>query len=109
VSSRPPIGRRFLITWGDGRRGGATVVPTGKTVPKDEVNVMRDGDGSIVTIDVGRLTDPEADALMAALQRVEEVLEAHSDTSWGRRPETQEIRDAIADVDLSGGWDPAIG
>ncbi|MFJ7895901.1 hypothetical protein [Streptomyces anthocyanicus] len=107
--NRPPIGTRYLITWGDGTHSGVTVVPTGKTVPDSEVNVMRDGDGSILTINVGRLTVPEGDALLAALQRVEEVLEAHSDTAWARQPATQEICGAIADIDLSGGWDPEIG
>lgn len=52
---RPPIGTRCLIAWADGARSGVTVAPTGKAVPADQVNVMRDGDGSIVTVNIGQL------------------------------------------------------
>lgn len=109
MSVRPPIGTRYRITWGDGASSGVTVAPTGKTVSDREVNVMRDGDGSIVTLSIDRLDTPESEAVMAALQRVEEVLEAHADTDWAQQPETQEIRDAIAGVNLNVGWEPLIG
>lgn len=50
------------------------------------------------------------EAALAAIQRVEEVLEAHADSDWGRSPETREIRDAIADIDtFDGGQEPLIG
>jgi hypothetical protein len=66
---RPPIGTRYRITLADGASGGVTVVPTAKTVPVDEVNVMRDGDGSIVTVRVQRLGTPEVVATVAATLR----------------------------------------
>lgn len=66
---RPPIGTRYRIAWGDGSSSGVTVTPTGKTVPTDEVNVMRDGDGSIVTVSVGRLGTPEVVTTVAATLR----------------------------------------
>jgi len=49
-------------------------------------------------------------AALAAIQRVEEVLDAHTNSEWAQLQETQEIRDAIADIDtVSGAWDPTIG
>lgn len=54
--------------------------------------------------------DDRLSAALAAIQRVEEVLFAHEDTAWGRSPETQEIRDAIADIDtISGAPDVLLG
>jgi hypothetical protein len=54
--------------------------------------------------------DERLPAALAAIQRVEEILYAHEDTTWGRSPETQEIRDAIADIDtMDGAWDPTFG
>lgn len=54
--------------------------------------------------------DERLEAALAAVQRVEEVLDAHADSEWAQRTETQEIRDAIADVNtVSGAWDPTIG
>ena len=47
--------------------------------------------------------DERLSAAMAAIQRVEEVLAAHEGSAWARSPETQEIRDAIADVDTTTG------
>ena len=70
MSDRPPIGTRYRITWGDGTSSGVTVVPTGKTVPAGEVNVMRDGDGSIVTVSVDRLGNPETVTIVAATLRI---------------------------------------
>ncbi|MWA08768.1 hypothetical protein [Streptomyces sp. BA2] len=69
MSTRPPIGTRYRINWADGVSGGVTVVPTGGTVPDDEVNVMHDGDGSIVTVGVGRLGNPETVTIVAATLR----------------------------------------
>lgn len=43
------------------------------------------------------------EAALAAIQRVEEILYRHEDAAWGRSPETQEIRDAIADIDTTTG------
>lgn len=45
--------------------------------------------------------DERLSAALAAIQRVEEILFAHEATSWGASPETQEIRDAIADIDTT--------
>ncbi|MFI6854452.1 hypothetical protein [Streptomyces sp. NPDC050416] len=54
--------------------------------------------------------DERLSAALSAIQRVEEVLDVHADTEWARRPETQEIRDAIADIDtMDGAWDPRVG
>ncbi|WP_371590848.1 hypothetical protein [Streptomyces sp. NBC_00470] len=54
--------------------------------------------------------DPRLDSALAALQRVEEILELHADTPWGRNPETQQLREALADLDLTeSGWDPTLG
>lgn len=53
---------------------------------------------------------PTLEAALAALQRVEEVLDAHAESEWARFPQTQEIRDAIADIETqAGGWEPLIG
>ncbi|MDQ0809835.1 hypothetical protein QFZ63_001549 [Streptomyces sp. B3I7] len=69
MSTRPPVGTRYRITWGDGTSTGATVVPTSKDVPDNEVNVMRDGSGSIVTVDIHQLGVPETVAIVAATLR----------------------------------------
>lgn len=54
--------------------------------------------------------DPRSDSALAALQRVEEILELHADSAWGRSPETQQLREALADLDLTeGGWEPTLG
>jgi hypothetical protein len=47
--------------------------------------------------------DERLNAALAAIQRVEEVLHAHRDSDWASSPETQEIRDAIADIDTVAG------
>jgi hypothetical protein len=50
------------------------------------------------------------ESALAAIQRVEEVLDAHTGSAWGGSCETQEIRDAIADIDtMEGAWTPTIG
>lgn len=54
--------------------------------------------------------DERLNNALCAIQRVEEALAVHADTDWGRSPETQEIRDAIADIDTEeGGWEPVLG
>lgn len=53
---------------------------------------------------------PTMQDAVAAVQRVEEVLDANADTGWAMLPQTQEIRAAITDIDtLDGGWEPLIG
>lgn len=69
MTTRPPIGTRYLIAWADGTHSGVTVVPTGKAVSDGEVHIMRDGDGSIVTVNVDRLGLPEVAATVAATLR----------------------------------------
>ncbi|MCX5598425.1 hypothetical protein OOK29_09770 [Streptomyces phaeochromogenes] len=69
MSIRPPIGTRYRITWSGGTSSGVTVVPTGKSVPATEVNVMRDGDGGTVTVNVDRLGNPETVTVVAATLR----------------------------------------
>jgi hypothetical protein len=50
------------------------------------------------------MTVHEYETALAAIQRVEEILDKHADSEWARMPETQQIRDAIADIDtLTGG------
>ncbi|MFJ4356942.1 hypothetical protein ACIP25_11795 [Streptomyces massasporeus] len=54
--------------------------------------------------------DERLEAALAAIQRVEEVLDAHAGSDWAQRSETLEIRAAIADIDTMGGaWDPRVG
>ncbi|MEU9442899.1 hypothetical protein AB0D42_18640 [Streptomyces sp. NPDC048304] len=54
--------------------------------------------------------DERLSAALAAIQRVEEVLEVHADAEWARCPETQKIREAIAGIDtMEGAWEPIIG
>ncbi|WP_307073255.1 hypothetical protein [Streptomyces canus] len=54
--------------------------------------------------------DDQLSAALAAIQRVEEILYAHHGTAWAAAPETQEIRDAIADIDtISGAPDVVLG
>jgi len=57
---RPTVGARAFVTWSDGSVHGVTVVPTGRRVSPNEVNVMYDGTGSVQTVRVGRLAYTEA-------------------------------------------------
>ncbi|MFF0588370.1 hypothetical protein ACFYWD_20635 [Streptomyces sp. NPDC003781] len=53
--------------------------------------------------------DERLAAALAAIQRVEEVLDAHADTKWARSPETLEIQAAIAGIDtMADAWDPTF-
>lgn len=52
---RPPIGAKATFTGADGTTHDVTVVPTGRKVPADEVNVMRHGTGGIVTLHISQL------------------------------------------------------
>ena len=54
--------------------------------------------------------DERLEVALAAIQRVEEVLAAHVGSEWAQRPETQEIRAALGDIDtMDGAWDPRVG
>jgi hypothetical protein len=54
--------------------------------------------------------DERLSAALAAIQRVEEVLDAHAESDWAQCPETQDIRAAIVDIDTTpGAWDPRVG
>lgn len=51
-----PVGRLTLI---DGEP--FTVVPTASAVPRDEINVMRHGAGSVRTVRLDRLAEPDSE------------------------------------------------
>lgn len=61
---RPPIGTKATFTGASGTTHEVTVVPTGRKVPADEVNVMRHETGGIVTLHISQLViedgEPEA-------------------------------------------------
>lgn len=53
--ARPPIGTKATFTRATGTTHEVTVVPTGRKVPDDEVNVMLHDTGSVVTLHVSQL------------------------------------------------------
>lgn len=96
MGERPPIGTRFSLTQSDGKTQGVTVVPTGRVVPDDQVNVMRDGTGSILTVPVDSLpAAPEVVRTVAATLRI--VME------WYSGEQRDMLREAADEVEQN--WD----
>jgi hypothetical protein len=54
---RPPVNSQWYLRFGE-RPERVTVVPSGRRLPEDEVNVMYDN-GSIGTVKVSALEPPE--------------------------------------------------
>jgi hypothetical protein len=71
VSERPPIGTRYTLAMADTSTHGVTVVPTGEMFPDDQVNVMHDGSGTVLTVPVDSLsTLPDIVRTVAATLRI---------------------------------------